>query len=98
MYYFFEKRQNLVVKVVKGENQIPIDTSLGEIMGAKGQILIKNMLNPYPEEIILQGRTIGSNNYSLYMTFSIFNEFLENESVFIVIKKLKNNVILLIRL
>ncbi len=92
--YYFEKQQNILFKINKAGNIIDINTTLGNIMGSRGQVLIKEFEDS--EKLIISATPMENSN--LMVTINIGAEFdKKNFEMFYVIKKEKKHSKVLMR-
>jgi hypothetical protein len=87
--YFFEKQQNVIFRINKDmSNAIrdySVNTTIGNIMGSRGQILVKKYFNN--EELIIKASNLKNNNMSLNMNFQFENLKILNGNIFFYLKR-----------
>jgi hypothetical protein len=86
--YYFERQQNLIFTIYKNGEIFSISTTVGNVMGSRGQVLIKDFPQEQPEKLFISASGVKNHNISVNLTLSVvFN--LRNASIFYVIKKPK---------
>jgi hypothetical protein len=66
--YFFEKQQNVIFNIYKDMKLYQVSTTIGNIMGSRGQVLVKPFNN---EELVIRASTQKNADTSVNMTFQI---------------------------
>jgi len=90
MDYFFEKQQYLIINVQDGlGNQSEIKTSLGRVMGSRGQTLTLPTSENSQQQLMLSANTVKNNNMAVNLAFSI-SQMNKSSNMFYMIKKLKS--------
>lgn len=93
--YFFEKQQNLVFRIHKDSKKFELSTTMGSIMGSRGQQFIKEIATSddiyNKEKIIITGNTLHNNNINVNLNFSVESKLGQNYAIFYTIKKCKVN-------
>jgi hypothetical protein len=87
--YFFEKEQNMKFTIMANNSRFEIDINLGNIMGARGQTVARNINpnNENDEKLIISCSTIKNNN--MYVNLILAAESNGNVPCFFLIKKLR---------
>lgn len=86
--YYFERQQNLIFTIYKNNEIFSISSTVGNVMGSRGQVLTKNFPQELPEKLIISATGVKNHNISVSLILSVVLN-LKNASIFYVIKKPK---------
>jgi hypothetical protein len=88
--YFFEKNQYLKIELKSFDRSYIISTTLGKVVGSRGQTAIFPLNNTSQESILISASTVKDNNIHLFMNLKAFlNNSNNNDNIFYLIKKKK---------
>jgi hypothetical protein len=91
--YFFEKEQKLTIRLHKNSQMFSIDTSLGNLMGSRGQTLSRKISSEdsnNKENLILSANSLKNNNITISLNLSFVSDLYKDDSIFVIIKKSKS--------
>jgi hypothetical protein len=90
MDYFFERQQHLFINIRGGVSvQSEIKTTLGRVMGSRGQTLTLPTSDNSQEQLVLSANTVKNNNIVVNLAFSV-SQMNKSSNMFYLIKKLKS--------
>jgi hypothetical protein len=90
MDYFFERQQYLFINLQDGVgNNSEIKTTLGRVMGSRGQTLTLCTSENSQQQLLLSANTVKNNNIVVNLAFSV-SQMNKSSNMFYLIKKLKS--------